>query len=417
MRRGESSAQLSGTTSGTPGRELGRSNGYRLPRLVSLALPAAVWLLAVVTPPRSGLSPEYLATLSATLAALAWIDLRAVGAESSVTRRLAVLSAELALCFLIVLAHGTLIRPALIYLLPTSRSLVMFGERRGALASGTVWLAYGANVVLDGWPDRLAEYIPNYFSFFLAPYVAALAMTQGAIRQAQHRARAERLYVELQHAHQELRELHEHAREAGMLEERNRLAREIHDSVAHYLTVIAVQLETAAALSTSRPDEARLQLGRARELTADCLRELRHSVAALRATSREQLSLAHVLRKLVHDFSTSTGIAVTLDIGLDDSSLKPEAVLALYRVAQEGLTNVQRHSQSPSAVVELQREGQDICLRVRDHGRAHPAADGTPGGFGLIGLAERLALLGGEITFQHTPAAGASLEARVPAHG
>jgi signal transduction histidine kinase len=311
-------------------------------------LPAAVWILGIVSPPREGLSPAYLGSFTALLVALVVVDQTAPGERSPLWQRLLWLGAELALSFLVVRVHGTLIRPALIYLLPASRALLMFGERSGLALSLSVWLAYGLNVGLYAWPDRLGEY-PSYLSFFLAPYVLAVVLTLGTLRQAAARRQVQTLYDELRLAHEQLQALHEQAREAAVAEERNRLAREIHDSLAHYLTVINVQLEAAEKLGPDRADRALEQVRRARRLAVECLQEVRRSVAALRAANLEELSLPRALSKLATEFRESTGLAVQLELAVpDDVRLAPETALALYRAAQEGLTNVQRHARAAS---------------------------------------------------------------------
>lgn len=232
-------------------RSRGTEGDSRLLRMAGIALPAAVWLLGIVTPPREGISLEYVAAFSALLLALVIVDQAAPARDAPTWRRVAWLVGELALCFAIVRVHGSLIRPALIYLLPASRALLMFGGWRGFTMSSGVWIGYGLNIWPSAWPDRLGEY-PNYFSFFLAPYVIAVVLTLSILRQAADRKRLQSLYDELRAAHEQLQEMHERARELAINQERNRLAREIHDSLAHYLTVMSVQLEAAEKLARCR---------------------------------------------------------------------------------------------------------------------------------------------------------------------
>jgi signal transduction histidine kinase len=395
----------------------GTTDDRRLLRLAGLALPAAVWVLGVFSPPRGGLSPEYLATFSALLAALVAVDQTAPREDAGPWRRLLWLGAELALCWLVVRLHGTLIRPALIYLLPASRALLMF-PRRGLALSLLVWLAYGLNVGLDAWPDRLGEYFPNYFSFFLAPYVVAVVLTLATLRQVADRRRVQALYDELRGAHEQLQTLHRRARDAAVAEERNRLAREIHDSLAHYLTVINVQLEAAEKLGPAQP-RALESVRRARRLALECLREVRRSVAALRAATLEELSLPRAVDKLAREFAESTGIAVELRLAApDDVRLAPEAAQALYRVAQEGLTNVQRHARAATVCLSLAAHNGGVELAVQDDGVGPSAESGhATDGFGLLGLRERVELLGGRLSFGRAPSGGSRLAASVPADG
>lgn len=390
----------------------------RLARLPGIAIPLAVWALGVVPPPRDGLTPEYLASYTLPLAALILVDQTAPGATAPLWRRLAWLVAELALCFDVVRVHGTLIRPALVYLVPATRTLLLFGERRGLAASLSVWFAYALNVAGYAWPDRLGEY-PNYLSFFLGPYVLAVALTVSTLRQAAGRRAVQDLYDELRSAHEELKALHQRVRETAVAEERNRLAREIHDSLAHYLTVVNVQLEAAEKLGAEqRGPEAQDQVRRARRLTLECLQEVRRSVAALRAASIEELSLPHALRRLVAEFGENTGLEVRLNLRVaDDERLAPDVALALYRAAQEGLTNVHRHARARRVTVSLSRQQGRLRLAIVDDGRGpqHPDAERRGDGFGLLGLRERVELLGGEVGFGAAAPTGSRLSVVVPA--
>ncbi|MBA2451068.1 MAG: sensor histidine kinase [Chloroflexi bacterium] len=388
-------------------------------RLAGLALPAAVWVLGIFSPPREGLSLDYVATFTALLIALVLVDQTAPREPSPPWRRLLWLGAELVLCWLVVRVHGTLIRPALIYLLPASRALLIFGERPGLALSLAVWLAYGLNVALDAWPDRLGEYFPNYLSFFLAPYVVAVVLTLATVRQAADRRRVQALYDELRGAHEQLQALHRQVRAAAVAEERNRLAREIHDSLAHYLTVINVQLEAAEKLGPAQRDRSLDAVRRARRLTLESLREVRRSVAALRAATLEELSLPRAIDKLADEFRASTGIAVELRLAAaDDLPLAPEAALALYRAAQEGLTNVQRHARAATVCLSLAAHNGSVELSLQDDGIGPPEANGAgERGFGLLGLRERVELLGGRLSFGRAPSGGSRLAVVVPAGG
>src|SRR5437762_14000675 len=99
--------------------------------------------------------------------------------------------------------QGTLIRPALLYLLPVGRSILLFGERDGLLVSLLVWVGYGINIAPGAWPANLGDY-PNYFSFFLAPYAVAVILSLAIVRQERTRQRMQALYDDLRVAHQEL---------------------------------------------------------------------------------------------------------------------------------------------------------------------------------------------------------------------
>jgi signal transduction histidine kinase len=384
-------------------------------RLAGLALPAAVWVLCVVPPPRGGLTTPYLAALTGLLGALVLVDQTLPRAEAPAWRRLLWLAAELGLAFAVVQLHGTLVRPALVYLLPASRALLLFDGWRGVALSLSAWVVYTVNVAAvhaleHGWADT-----PNYYSFFLGPFTLAVVLSWAVLRQAAESRRVRTLYDELRVAHSELQALHAQVRQAAVAEERNRLAREIHDSVAHYLTVVNVQLEAAEKLADDQPERALEHVRRARRLTLESLQEVRRSVAALRAASLEELSLPRALRKLAAEFGESTGIAVEVDLALpDDARVAPEAALALYRAAQEGLTNVQRHARASAVHLRLARQNGSLELVVEDDGLGPPVEAATEAGFGLVGLRERLDLLGGRLGFGPASPRGSRLAVAVP---
>lgn len=378
------------------------TNNLRLLSLAGYLLIGAVWLIGIIRPPATGLTFEFTAVYSGLLGLLALAERTAPDPGAPVGRRVGWLAVGLVLAALVVQAHGNLIRPALIYLLPAARALLLFGERPGLVASLSVWLAYSVNIGMVAWPDKLYEF-PNYFSFLLGPYVVIVVLTLAALRQERDRLHVQALYDDLRAAQEDLREL-------AVTEERNRLAREIHDNLAHYLTVINVQLEAAEKLGSDRAERALQEVRRARRLAVECLQEVRRSVAALRAASLEELSLPVALRKLASEFGEGTGLSVEVDVPAD-LHVRHEAALALYRVAQEGLTNVQRHARAQRVDLRLASENGALHLTIDDDG-AGPAA--TADGFGLTGLRERVELLGGNLSFGPGAERGSRLEATVP---
>jgi signal transduction histidine kinase len=378
-------------------------------------LPAAVLVLGLVSPPRDGLTLSYVTTYTLLLAATALVDQTAPPATASRWRRLGWLLLEIVLCGLVVRVQGTLIRPALIYLLPVGRAVLLLGEREGLLASLLVWVAYAINIAPGAWPDHLGDF-PNYLSFFLAPYAVALILSLAIVRQERAKQRIQTLYDDLRVAHGELQVLHKEARQAAVAEERNRLAREIHDSLAHYLTVANVQLEAAEKLGAERAEAALEHVGRARRLTLDCLQDVRRSVASLRAATLEELTLEGSLQQLVADFSESTGLRVQLTIDVP-KQMPPDIAQAVYRSAQEGLTNVQRHARASNVYISVAASAERVVLSVEDDGIGPHHSNGygsRSSGYGLIGLRERVALLDGSLSFEAAPGGGSRLSVSLP---
>jgi signal transduction histidine kinase len=229
---------------------------------------------------------------------------------------------------------------------------------------------------------------------------------------------AEHLLTQLEEAHEQLRA---HAKEAEALavaEERNRMAREIHDTLGHYLTILAVELETALKLEEHGDARLRSQLIGARRVATECLTEVRHSVAALRPTDPSTLTLDAALARLRAEFAAALpDTEITLDIEGPIQTLTPELRVALYRCAQESLTNIRKHAHATKALirVRMRMDAREVEMTILDNGVGDDACgDGHEPGFGLLGMRERIALLGGAAMARPEPERGWRVEARVP---
>ncbi|RME72442.1 MAG: GAF domain-containing protein [Chloroflexi bacterium] len=225
--------------------------------------------------------------------------------------------------------------------------------------------------------------------------------------------------------------LYRRSREIAVLEERNRLAREIHDTLAQGFTGILVQLQAAERLSLKRPELARQSLQEARELARQSLQEARRSVLNLRPTALENHTLDQVLADHVRRFEQETGITARFILQGYPNPLQPEVEQNLYRIAQEALTNVRRHAQASRVTVTLAFEERTVCLSVVDNGiglgklpdgngqqagngrSAGPPADKN-GGFGLVGIRERAGLMKGWATFNSPTQGGTEVKVVVP---
>jgi two-component system, NarL family, sensor kinase len=218
----------------------------------------------------------------------------------------------------------------------------------------------------------------------------------------------------------------EHMRAATRLatiEERNRLAREIHDTLAQGLAAITLQLETADALTEQRPERAHEAIRRALALARANLEEARRSVSDLRAAPLLNRTLPEALQALVHEVRAD-GIAVNYTvIPATFPLLSPRLETAIYRIAQEALTNVQKHAHASQIELTLALEEQELCLTVYDNGRGfqiEKALDTQArfgeqtGHFGLTGVSERARLFGGELCIESIPGKETCLVVCVP---
>lgn len=238
-----------------------------------------------------------------------------------------------------------------------------------------------------------------------------LLFSAATLRERRARARSDELSRELAGANARLGELYAAADELAASRERNRLAREIHDTLGHTLTVINVQLESARVLIAERPAEAAVRVERAAGLAREGLAEVRRSVAALRSDPLGGGTLAEALARLA-DEARAGGLASEVDVRGTPRELAPEVALALYRAAQEGLTNVRKHAAARTARLRLDfGAGGRVVLAVEDDGRG---CDRPGEGFGLLGLRERARSLGGELSVDGRPGAGLRLTVEVP---
>lgn len=248
--------------------------------------------------------------------------------------------------------------------------------------------------------------VTNYGIAVLFTVVFSIA-TRGALSA---RARAENLSAELAAANEQLRRYAAQAEELATTRERNRLAREIHDGLGHYLTTINVQLEAARAVLAHQPAQAATALEHAVRLSREALADVRQSVGSLRVdATRPPLPVA------IEAAATNLGLSVTVRVEGTSRPLPPAVEHAFFRAAQEGLTNVHRHAAAAPATVTLDFRGLDrVALVVADEGRS-PAAPTPGGGFGLRGIRERVELLGGSVSAGPRTEGGFLLRIEVPA--
>lgn len=255
-------------------------------------------------------------------------------------------------------------------------------------------------------------FVPFFFSFSFASAFGGLE------RERQH---AQELASALTHSHRELEEAHkqlqayaENIEELAATRERNRIAREIHDSLGHYLTLLAVQLETASRLEERGGPGLREELHEARRVAKSCLSEVRNSVAALRPDVTGIDSLKERLQRLVSEFeSVAKECQVALDLEEMSHPVNSEQGMTLYRCSQEALTNIGKHAQASKVLLRVHSDERQIELTVLDNGQGRQGPSESSG-FGLAGMRERVEALGGTVRAGAEPERGWRVEVRLP---
>jgi signal transduction histidine kinase len=291
---------------------------------------------------------------------------------------------------------------ALIGLLATS---VIVNTRPGEFPNGTlgsvlVWLfIIGLQTTLTG-----------FFSFM------------GAKLMEEHIKRRE-LVAQLEAALAENAGLHEQllvqAREAGVLDERQRMAREIHDTLAQGLTGIITQLE-AAERAQDQPGQRQRHLDQARRLARENLTEARRSVQALRPEPLEDARLPDAVGAMARRWAEASTVQLSFQTTGEPRPLLAELEATLFRVAQEALTNVGKHARASKVGLTLSYMDDTVLLDVRDDGvgfSAGPAGNGATGdgGFGLKAMRQRLRRVAGNLEIESAPGEGTAINASVPA--
>jgi two-component system sensor histidine kinase UhpB len=197
-------------------------------------------------------------------------------------------------------------------------------------------------------------------------------------------------------------------------EERQRLARELHDEAAQALTSLLVHLRLLERAKT--PEEAQARVKELRELTAQALEEVRRVALDLRPTILDDLGLGPALEWRVDEFNKSPDVHAAIEVRGLEQRLPRNVELVLYRVGQESLSNVTRHANASEVQVALWREEDWVTIEISDNGRGFDrdqVCEG-PRGLGLVGMRERLAMIGGELIVDSTPGEGTRIIARAP---
>jgi signal transduction histidine kinase len=235
--------------------------------------------------------------------------------------------------------------------------------------------------------------------------------TQFRLNERKARQRAEELANQLESANRKLAEYATRVEELAAMQERNRLAREIHDNLGHYLTIANVQIEAAKIILDTDSRQTLGALDKAQDFVKKALASVRESVSALRVSPIENRPVQDAIASLIEEMWLSECNVEWKVLG-EPVPVDGKIALALYRAAQEGLTNVRKHANATLVDVLLDfLQPDQLQLTIWDNGVG--AAD-TSGGFGLIGIRERVHLLGGECRIESQPGKGFRLEVSLP---
>lgn len=284
-------------------------------------------------------------------------------------------------------------------------------ERRGALWAaawaiglyllGGLWLLTHEGALPFGYLTTLP---PKIILLLVVPLLVAYLTTK------QRREHQELVYANAQLKHQTML-----AEQLGISRERNRLARELHDTLAHTLSGLSVQLQVVDLLFDEDQAAARETMRSAREVARDGLGAARRAIAALRATPLEDLGLVEASRQYLLEMGERLALRTVWDIKGYYTDLSPAIAQTVYRVLVEALRNIERHAAAQNVTVCLRREAGVVLLIVSDDGQGFDVqrARAQAEHFGLRTMAERAGLMGGDLTVESHRGAGTTVRMEI----
>ena len=278
------------------------------------------------------------------------------------------------------------------------------------LITGTLWPNLGASILatliclgLLALNMTMSQGFQEFVQFLpIAGLVALFVFIYTAlfVREVETRERAQGLLRELETAHHQLQAYATRIEELTISQERERMARELHDTLAQGLAGLILQLEAVDShLESGNPDRAQAVVQQAMQRARTTLQEARRAIQALRPAALEQGNLIDVLGREIDQFSANTGIRTTFDVGDGPPNVPPEMAQDILRIVQECLSNVARHADANHVLVRLAENREGLQVVVQDDGVGFDRDDRLeqPGCFGIAGMQERASRLGGTL--------------------
>jgi signal transduction histidine kinase len=273
--------------------------------------------------------------------------------------------------------------------------------RKGALL-GSTWAAVlhvgiSLSMLPEGGLSRLSlsQMLMRIVLLYLVPLIVSIL----AERERQQHSRLEK-------AHQRLRRHAAAMEQLAVSRERNRMARDLHDTLAHSLSALTVQLEALRTLMDNEPAAARAAVDEIAELARRGLEESRKAIQALRSDPVETLGLTGALRETIQALQTRAGVDATLSTAGEESAVTLEEAQTLYRIAEEALSNVERHAGARRVDVRIDFGADQVDLVVRDDGTGFDPETVRLERYGLTGMRERAAMIGASVALNSRPGGG-----------
>ena len=305
-----------------------------------------------------------------------------------------------------------------LYLIVVMRSCFLFESVGRWVVTGLVFILFLGNQyqyieqnIGRAMPDTPVE--QAHFMMHIAAETLVFGLGIFLVLQLTNRILSEReMKKELTAANEQLKEYSQKIEQLATEQERNRIARDIHDSLGHALTSLNIQMQTAVKLWDKEPAQAHYFLTQAQSLGKTAMQEVRKSVSTLREDAKEEKPLETRIETLVNDYRKGTGLSICTNIYRCGSVSKPVAK-TIYRIVQESLTNIFKYAEATQVYINLRTTSEELNLTVKDDGKGFDLEQNSSG-FGIRGMQERVATVNGQFQLTTSPGKGCCIEVKIP---
>lgn len=301
-----------------------------------------------------------------------------------------------------------------LYLIVVMRSCFLFQSLGRWIVTGVVFLLFLGDqykYTLRALPTDPEQQV--HFMMHLVAETLVFGLGIFFVLQLTNKILAERqMRQKLATANEQLKEYSQKIEELATVQERNRIARDIHDSLGHALTSLNIQMQTAVKLWEKEPAQAHSFLTQAHSLGKTAMLEVRKSISTLREDNREEIPLETRLETLIDDFRRGTGIFVCTSISICNPVSK-QVAKTIYRIVQESLTNVFKYAEATEVKIQLVPTPEAIELTIEDNGKGFNPKQ-KRNGFGLKGMQERVTSINGQFNLTTSTGKGCFIEVKIP---
>jgi signal transduction histidine kinase len=213
----------------------------------------------------------------------------------------------------------------------------------------------------------------------------------------EEKSKIDNIYKELLSAHYKLKDYAQKIKELTTTQERNRIARDLHDTLGHNMTGLIMQMEMTSSMMDKDMDEAKVLMEESKITARESLKKVREIVETFKDESRMYTDIG-AIKELIEEFSNKTGVNIYFEVNGEKIALSPDVYITLYRVIQESMTNAVRHGKADEMKIVIKYEKDVIRFSITDNG---VGCDDVCEGYGLKGMRERVSLLGGFIEYRN----------------